>query len=59
MDTKSTAVFTQRVSRRAARNVAVIGIVSCLAAVGFAAAVTSAASRSKHPDQHRFGRSHP
>ena len=39
MDTNSTAVFTQRVSRRAARNVAVIGVVSCLAVTGFAAAV--------------------
>ena len=38
----STAFFAQRVSRRAARNVAVIGVVSCLAVVGFAAAVTGA-----------------
>ena len=42
MDTKSTAVFAQRVGLRAARNVAVIGVVSCLAAIGFAAAVTGA-----------------
>ena len=42
MDTISTAVFAQRVSRRAARNAAVIGVVSCLAVVGFAAAVTGA-----------------
>ena len=42
MDTNSTAVFAQRVSRRAARNVAIIGVVSCLAVVGFAAAVTGA-----------------
>ena len=41
MDTNSTAVFA-RVSRRAARNIAVIGVVSCLAVVGFAAAVTGA-----------------
>ena len=38
----STAFFAQRVSRRATRNVAVIGVVSCLAIVGFAAAVTGA-----------------
>ena len=42
MDTNSTAVFAQRVSRRAARNVAIIGVVSCLAVLGFAAAVTGA-----------------
>ena len=41
MDTNSTAVFA-RVSSRAARNVAVIGVVSCLAVLGFAAAVTGA-----------------
>ena len=41
MDTNSTAV-AQRVSRRAARNVVVIGVISCLAVVGFAAAVTGA-----------------
>jgi hypothetical protein len=39
----STAFFAQRVSRRAARNAAVIGVVSCLAVVGFAAAVTGPA----------------
>jgi hypothetical protein len=42
MDTNSTAFFAQRVSRQATRNVAVIGVVSCLAAVAFAAAVTGA-----------------
>src|SRR5580704_6084025 len=42
MDTNSTAFFAQRVSRGAARNAAVIGVVSCLAVVGFAAAVTGA-----------------
>ena len=41
MDTNSTA-GAQRVSRRAARNIAVIGVVSCLAVLGFAAAVTGA-----------------
>ena len=39
----STAFFAQRVSGRATRKVAVIGVVSCLAVVGFAAAVTGAA----------------
>jgi hypothetical protein len=38
----STAFLAQRVGRRAVRNVAVIGVVSCLAIVGFAAAVTGA-----------------
>ena len=42
MDTNSTAFFAQRVSRRAARNIAVIGVVSCLAVLGFVAAVTGA-----------------
>jgi len=42
MDTNTTAVFALRVSRRAAKNIAVIGVVGCLAAVGFAAAVTGA-----------------
>jgi len=38
----STAFLAQRVSRRATRNVAIISVVSCLAIVGFAAAVTGA-----------------
>jgi hypothetical protein len=42
MDTNGTAFPAQRVSRRATRNVAVIGVISWLAAVGFAAAVTCA-----------------
>ena len=42
MDTNSTAVFAERVSCRAARNIAVIGVVSCVAVVVFAAAVTGA-----------------
>jgi hypothetical protein len=42
MDMNGTAFLAQRVSRQAARNVAVIGVVSCLAVVGFAAAVTGA-----------------
>ena len=39
MDTNSTAAIALRVSRRAAKNIAVIGVVSCLAVTGFAAAV--------------------
>src|SRR6478672_5696679 len=42
MGPNSTAFFAQRVSRRAARNIAVIGIVSCLTVLGFSAAVTGA-----------------
>ena len=44
MDTNSTAC--QRVRRRAARNVAVVGVVSCLAVTGFAAAVHGAGAAS-------------
>jgi hypothetical protein len=42
MDTKSTAAFAQRVGRLAAKNVAVIGVVVCLAVTGLAAAVHGA-----------------
>ena len=48
MDTNSTAV-AQRVSRRAARNVVVIGVISCLTVVGFAAAVTGAGAALRTP----------
>ena len=41
MDTNSIAVFALRVSRRGAKNVAVVGVVGCLA-VTFAAAVSGA-----------------
>ena len=44
MDTNSTAIFALRVSRRAAKNIALIGVVGCLAVTGFAAAVTGAGS---------------
>ena len=44
MHPDSTAIFAQRVRRRAARNIAVVGVVSCLAVIGFAAAVHRAAS---------------
>ena len=46
MDTNSTAIFAQRVRRRAARNVAVVGVVSCLAVTGFAVAVHGAGAAS-------------
>jgi len=46
MDTNSTAIFAQRVRRRAVRNVAVVGVVSCLAVTGFAAAVHGAGAAS-------------
>jgi len=39
-------VLTQRVKRRAARNVALVGVVSCLAVTGFAAAVHGAGAAS-------------
>ena len=42
MDPNSTTIFAQRVRRRAASNVAVVGVVSCLAVTGFAAAVHGA-----------------
>jgi hypothetical protein len=38
----STAIFAQRVRRRAAKNVAVVGVVSCLTVTGFAAAMHGA-----------------
>ena len=38
----STAIFAQRVRRRAAKNVAVVGVVSCLVVTGFAAVVHGA-----------------
>jgi hypothetical protein len=46
MDTNSTAIFAPHVRRRAARNIAVVGVVSCLAVTGFAAAVHGAGSAS-------------
>ena len=49
MDTNSTAIFAQRARRRAARNVAVVGVVSCLAVTGFAAAVHGAGAASSTP----------
>jgi hypothetical protein len=42
MDTNSTTVFALRVSRRAAKTIALVGVVGSLAVTGFAAAVTGA-----------------
>ena len=42
MDTNSTAVLALRLSRRAAKNIALIGVVGCLTVTGFAAAVAGA-----------------
>jgi hypothetical protein len=44
MDTNSTAVLALRVSRRAAKNIALIAVVGCLTVTGFAAAVAGAVS---------------
>jgi hypothetical protein len=46
MDTNSTAVIALRVSRRAARNIAAIGVVGCLTVTGLAAAVHGAGAAS-------------
>jgi hypothetical protein len=46
MDTNCTAVFAQRVSRRAARNALLISVVSCLAVAGFAAVTGASAALS-------------
>jgi hypothetical protein len=42
MDTNSTDVISLRVSRRAAKNIAIIGVVGCLAVTGLATAVSGA-----------------
>ena len=42
MDTNSTAVLALRLSRRAAKNITLIGVVGCLTVTGFAAAVAGA-----------------
>jgi hypothetical protein len=46
MDTNSTAVIALRVSRRAARNIAAIGVVGCLTVTGLAAAIHGAGAAS-------------
>jgi hypothetical protein len=47
MDTNSTAVIALWVSRRAARNIAAIGVVGCLTVTGLAAAINGAGAASK------------
>ena len=42
MDTNSTDVILLRVSRRAVKKIAIIGVVGCLAAAGLATAVSGA-----------------
>ena len=42
MDTNSTAVLALRLSRRAAKDIALIAVVGCLTVTGFAAAVAGA-----------------
>ena len=46
MDTNSTAVIALRLSGRAAKYIGAIGVVSCLAVTGFAAAVHRAGAAS-------------
>jgi hypothetical protein len=46
MNPNSTAIFAQRVTPRAGRNAVVVGVVSCLAVTGFAAAVHRAGAAS-------------
>jgi hypothetical protein len=60
MDTNSTTVFALRVSRRAAKTIALVGVVGCLAVAGFAAAVTGAgaALRTQQHDIVSVDRTH-
>jgi hypothetical protein len=59
MDTNSTAVIALRVSRWAAKNIVVIGVVGCLAVTGLAAAVSGAgAALSTQPDIVSVDRNH-
>jgi hypothetical protein len=46
MNPNSTAIFVQRVTPRAGRNAVVVGVVSCLAVTGFAAAAHRAGAAS-------------
>jgi hypothetical protein len=59
MDTNSTDVILLRVSRRAVKKIAIIGVVGCLAAAGLAAAVSGAgASLGTQADVVSVERSH-
>jgi hypothetical protein len=46
MDTNNTVIIALRLSRRVARNVAVIGVASCVAVTGLAAAAHGASAAS-------------
>jgi hypothetical protein len=59
MDTNSTDVILLRVSRRAVKKIAIIGVVGCLAAAGLATAVSGAgASLGTQADVVSVERSH-
>ena len=59
MDTNSTAVFALRLSSGAVRNIAIIGVVGCLAVTGLAAAVSGAgAALSSQADIVSVDRTH-
>jgi hypothetical protein len=59
MDTNSTVVFALRLSRGAVRNIAIIGVVGCLAVTGLAAAVSGAgAALSSRADIVSVDRTH-
>ena len=58
MDTNSTDVILLRVSRRAVKKIAIIGVVGCLAVTGLANAV-SGAGASLGTQVRRFGGAQP
>jgi hypothetical protein len=58
MDTNSRAVFALRLSRWAAKNIALIGVVSCLTVTGFAAAVTGAGAALNAQTDSAIDRTH-
>ena len=60
MDTNSTTVSALRGSRRAAKAIALMSVVGCLAVTGFAAAVTGAgAALSTQQHDLRYSSSRP
>ena len=59
MDTNSTAVFALRLNSSAVRNIAIIGVVGCLAVTGLVAAVSGAgAALSSQADIVSVDRTH-
>ena len=59
MDINSTAVFAPRMRRGAIRNIAIVGVVGCLAVIGLAAAVSGAgAALSTQADIVSLDRTH-